>query len=118
MSNIKASTIVSHFIIDVSDEQAVIKSLNRILEVDNDLTENDDYFQDDTLELGYESEADRIVKEYIKEHGIPKTTEQYEETFSKISDRITRQEFFGEHSLNFLKVGDTILSVSFMIGGQ
>ena len=54
MSNCVASTNVSHFIINLNDEMKVLESLNEILEQDNDLTENKDYFQDDTLELGYE----------------------------------------------------------------
>jgi hypothetical protein len=118
MSNCKASTSVSHFIIDVSNEQAVLDTLMEIMEQDNDLTENEDYFQEDTLELGYESEADRIVKEFIKENGVPKTTTEYEKAFNQISDNISNQEYFGQCSVDFLKTGDTTLSVSFMIGGQ
>ncbi len=118
MSNCNSSTSVTHFIIDVSNEQAVIDSLNGILEVDNDLTVNEDYFQDDTLELGYESEADRIVKEFINENGVPKTTEQYEKAFSEISDSITEQDYFGGSSLSFLKIDETTLSVCFMVGGE
>jgi radical SAM superfamily enzyme YgiQ (UPF0313 family) len=118
MSNCKSHTSVSHFIIDVSNEQAVLDTLMEIMEQDNDLTENEDYFQDDTLELGYESEADRILKEYIKENGVPKTTTEYEKAFNKISDSITEQDYFGGSSLDFLKVNETTLSVSFMIGGQ
>jgi len=118
MSNCKASTSVSHFIIDVTNEKEVLESLMEIMEQDNDLTENEDYFQEDTLELGYESEADRIVKEYIKENGVPKTTDEYKKAFIKISDSISDQEYFGECSIDFLKVDETKLSVCFMIGGQ
>jgi hypothetical protein len=118
MSNCKASTSVSHFIIDVTNEKEVLESLMEIMEQDNDLTENEEYFQEDTLELGYESEADRIVKEYIKENGVPKTTDEYEKAFIKISDNISEQDFFGECSIDFLKVDETKLSVCFMIGGQ
>lgn len=118
MSNCKASTSVSHFIIDVSNEQAVLDTLMEIMEQDNDLTENEDYFQEDTLTLGFESEADRIVKEYIKENGVPKTTTEYEKAFNKISESISNQEYFGQCSVDFLKIDDTNISVTFMIGGQ
>ena len=118
MSNSKASTSVSHFIIDISNEQAVLDTLMEIMEQDNDLTENEDYFQEDTLELGYESEADRIVKEYIKENGVPKTTDEYEKAFNQISDSISNQDFFGECSVDFLKVDDTKLSVVWVTGGE
>ena len=118
MSNSKASTSVSHFIIDVSNKEAVLDSLMDILSVDNDLTENEDYFRDDTMELGFESEADRIIKEYIKKNGVPNTIEAYEKAFNKISDSITNQEYFGECQLDFLKIDETNVSVMFMYGGQ
>ena len=106
------------FIIDVTNEKEVLESLNVILSVDNDLTENEDYFQDDTLELGYESEADRIVKEFIKENGVPNTVETYKIAFESISESITEQDYFGESEVSFVDVDENRLSVVFMIGGQ
>jgi len=117
MSNCKAEINVSNFIIDVSNEQEVMDALMEIMECDNDLTENEDYFQQDTLSLGYESEADRIVKEYIKENGVPKTTTEFENAFNEISKNVSSQEYFGECSTNFLKISENNLSVMFMTGG-
>jgi len=117
MSNCKAESSVNHFIIDVTNEKEVLESLNQILSVDNDLTENEDYFQEDTLELGFESEADRIVKEYIKENGVPNTIETYKIAFETISESITNQEYFGESVLSFVEVDENRLSVAFSIGG-
>ena len=118
MSNSKSNTSVSHFIIDITNEQRVIEALEGILENDNDLTDNEDYFQEDTLELGYTSESDRIVKEFIKENGVPKTTTEFEKAFNEISESITDQDYFGHCEVDFLKVNETTLSVSFMIGGE
>ena len=118
MSNSKANTNTDHFIIDITNSKRVIETLEGILEVDNDLTENQDYFRNDTLKLGYESEADRIIKEFITEYGVPKTRTEYEKAFNIISDSISGQEYFGECSVDIIEVNDTILSVSFMTGGQ
>ena len=118
MSNSKALTSVSHFIIDVSNEQDVLDRLMDILFQDNDLTENEDYFREDTLSLGFESEADRIVKEYIKDNGVPKDTLEYEKAFNKISESISSQDYFGECSAEFVKIDDTKLSVVWVTGGQ
>lgn len=118
MGNSKAGTSISHFIIDVSNEQAVLDSLMNIMFQDNDLTENEDYYREDTLSLGFESESDRILKEYIKESGIPKTTTEYEKAFNKISESISRQDYFGECSAEFIEIGDNKLSVVWVTGGE
>ncbi len=117
MSNCKAESSVNHFIIDVTNEKEVLESLNQILSVDCDLTENEDYFQEDTLELGFESEADRIVKEFIQDNGVPNTIETYKIAFETISESITNQEYFGETVLSFVEVDENRLSVVFAIGG-
>ena len=41
-------------------------SLISILEQDNDFSENEDYFRIDTLELGFENEAERVSKEIFE----------------------------------------------------
>lgn len=117
MSNCRADFSLSHFIIDVTNKKEVVESLMEILSVDCDLTENEDYFSDDTLELGFESEADRIVKEYIKENGVPNTIKTYEKAFKTISESISKQEFFGTCDLSFVEIDVNRLSVAFSIGG-
>ena len=39
------------------------KSLIEIFLVDTDFKENEEYFRDDTIELGYENEAERVSEE-------------------------------------------------------
>jgi len=39
------------------------RSLIAILEHDNDFVENEEYYRPDTLELGFENEAERVSKE-------------------------------------------------------
>ncbi|HEY6143780.1 MAG TPA: hypothetical protein VIV55_10250 [Flavobacterium sp.] len=38
-------------------------TLQPIFEIDSDFSENEEYFRDDTLELGFENEAERCSKE-------------------------------------------------------
>lgn len=118
MSNCKANLETQHFVIDVTNKEAVIESLINSMNFDLDLTENEDEFQEDTLELGYESEADRIVKEYIAENGVPSTIEEYKEAYTEISSNISEQEFFGESALSFIQIDETKLSVMFVCGGE
>ncbi len=118
MSNCKSSLGAQHFIIDVTDKEAVIESLLNSMQCDSDLTENEDYFQEDTLELGYESEADRIVQEYTKENGVPSTIEEYKKAYTEISKSISDQDFYGSCELDFIEIGETNLSVMFVYGGH
>jgi hypothetical protein len=118
MANCKASLGTQHFIIDVTDKDAVIESLMNSMQNDCDLMENEDQFQEDTLELGYESEADRIVKEYIAENGFPSTIEEYQKAYTDISENISEQEYYGDCTLDFIQIDETRLSVMFVYGGN
>lgn len=118
MANCKASLGTQHFIIDVTDKDAVIESLMNSMQNDADLTENEDYFQEDTLELGYKSEADRIVQEYTKENGVPSTIEEYQKAYTDIANNMMKQEYYGECDLDFIQIDETKLSVMFVYGGH
>lgn len=118
MANCRASLDTLHLIIDVTNEAEVLKGLMNILEQDCDLSENEEYFQEDTLELGYDSEADRIIKEYTKDNGVPHTIEDSQKAFSDISEHISNQDFFGKCDIKFTKIDDTRLSVVFVTGGH
>ena len=118
MGNCRASLSTSHFVIDIKDRKKVRESLYDIMAQDNDLTENEDYFQDDTLELGYESEADRIVKEYIKENGFPRSIKAYVKAFEHVFTFMSRQEYFGDCETDFINLGDGKLSICQVMGGD
>jgi len=118
MGNCRASLSTNHIVIDIKDKEKVVDSLYEIMEQDNDLTENEDYFQDDTLELGYESEADRIVKEYIKENGLPRSVKAYIKAYEEIFTFISRQEYFGECQVTFVKLGEGKISIAQVTGGD
>jgi len=44
-----------------------IKGLREIFNLDADFTENEEYYRDDTLKLGFNNEADRIIDELSKD---------------------------------------------------
>jgi hypothetical protein len=88
MANCRASLSLSHFKVDLKDKKNIRESLYSLLSQDNDLTENEDYFRDDTLELGYESEADRIIQETIQEMGFPDNPEKFTEVADPVSDSL------------------------------
>ena len=117
MSNSKAGLNLNHQWINVTNENDVLESLKSLLEVDADLTENEEEFREDTLELGYENEADRIVKEELKGKTI-NTIESFKQIAKRISKHITDQEFFGECELSFVATNKNTLIIAFATGGN
>lgn len=114
MGNCKSGLGSIHVLVDVTNEKEVYESLFNILSCDNDLTENEDYFRDDTLKLGYENEADRIVKEKLKRY----TPGRYEDVATKVSDSIASQEYYGQCDIDFIRLNDKQVVMSFVYGGE
>jgi hypothetical protein len=52
------------------DKRNVKDAVSQILSIDNDFTENEEYFREDTLDLGFQNEAERVAEEISKEHSI------------------------------------------------
>lgn len=117
MANCKASLNLNHFWVNIKDKNSVYNGLYSLLEVDNDLTENEDYFQDDTLELGYENEADRIVREALKGRKIHSIS-TFKKIARKVAESITNQEYYGECKLSFVSTNTEIVIVAFATGGD
>ena len=109
---------MGHVIVDLTQKQEVRGTLYDLISMDCDLTENEDYFQEDTLELGYESEADRIVTETIKEMGFPKSAKKFEKVANKVFEAISRQEYFGVCELSIINIGDKKVSLAYSYGGD
>jgi len=118
MANAKADTVIMHVIVDVRKKIDVIESMMGVLEHDSDLSDNEEYFREDTLALGYTSEADRIVKEYIKKKGVPNTIESFKEAFKSMATKIDNQEFFGHCDINFIDIDESRVSAVFLVGGR
>jgi len=117
MANCKAELNLNTFWINVTDESDVYESLKDLIGIDNDLSENKDMFRSDTIELGYDSEADRIVKEYLAENKV-NSIETYKKAAKEISNEISSQEFFGACEIKFVAINNTTLTVAFATGGN
>jgi len=117
MSNCKAGLNLNTFWVNIRKESDVVNSLKSLLEVDCDLTENESYFRDDTIKLGYENEAERIVAEYISNKGLPKTLQEYKDAVTKVSESISSQEYFGMCEISFVTLKQNIVVVAFATGG-
>jgi len=118
MANCKSELGVIHSIVDLNNKEDIKDALFSLLEMDGDITENEDYFQTDTLELGFDSEADRIVKEYIRENGLPGTFKGFKDACNKVSGSITEQEYYGECELTLIEINGNKVSLVFAYGGS
>ena len=117
MSNCKAGLNLHHQWVNVKSENDVYESLKSLLDVDADLTENEEEFRKDTLELGYENEADRIVKELLDGKTI-NTIESFKQIAKKVAEHITDQEYYGKCELSFVATTQDCLIIAFATGGN
>lgn len=67
MGNLRNEIGLIVFNVDKNNEAIDEKTLIPAFNEDCDFTENEDYFREDTLELGFENEAERVSKEIFDE---------------------------------------------------
>jgi hypothetical protein len=118
MSNCKSDGGLNHHWVDASRKDDIYNSLYSLLECDNDLTENEDFFRDDTLSLGYESEAERIVKEALEKHGYPRDINNIRNLYKDVANHIIKQGYFGNCELSVIAINLKIVSIAFTYGGN
>lgn len=117
MGNCTANLNTGQFIIDFKNREEILGDFYDLLSVDNDLTENEDYFRDDTIELGYETEAERIIAERTK--GRPITNvKQFRNVMDDVWEAITGQDYFGVCEYDILDLEDGRYVVSWASGGR
>ncbi len=99
------------FEIEIENEE-VSKVDLMILFFDSDFTENTEYFREDTLELGYESEAERLATEFL-EKDMP--------AFDKMEACIEAQcesssSYYQDYTISATRIEDTyVIAVAMMI---
>ena len=118
MANCKSELVLNHFWVNIKNEQDIIEGLKSLIEQDCDLSENEDYFRDDTLELGYDNEVDRIVKEAIEELGLPTDITSLRAIVDKVTDAISSQEYFGVCEVSVIAVTEELFCIAFATGGN
>jgi len=73
-------------------------SLISILEQDNDFSENEDYYRPDTLELGFENEAERVSKEIFEKNILDVKDDELVGLHQMVSDLFKVEGFIGTSS--------------------
>jgi len=117
MANCTSSFGYGHVIVDLNYKDEVKTLLESLVSVDNDLTENEEMFRDDTLELGYESEADRVINEALAD-GYPSNMKEFYTIAESVYDKISEQEYFGECTLDMLEINKHKVVVAWVYGGK
>ena len=93
----------------LGNQSAIIKLENpeegliELISFDLDFTENEEYFREDTLELGYKNEADRLVKEYLAKNQI-KNKEDIEECCSYLLGEVFNSNYYGDYTLDVVEL--------------
>ncbi len=118
MANCKAELGMALTIVDLAKKEDVHSTLMGLLSSDNDLTENESEFQYDTLELGYDSEADRIVHEALHKLGYPNTINEFRELVSYVFKYISNQEYYGACEFDIKEVSSTKVALAYAYGGH
>jgi hypothetical protein len=60
------------------DPDKVKSGLYDLISFDLDFTENEEYFRQDTISLGYKDEAERLIDEYLKENKLENKQDLFE----------------------------------------
>lgn len=116
MSNEKSDLGLGLIRLNLNDKEKIKETLINVISADLDLSENEEYFQDDTLELGYESEAERIVDEAMKDAEL-NTLNDLEVLFVNVFDTIGEQDFFGACDYEVEIISDDEVIIAYAYGG-
>lgn len=73
-------------------------SLIDILAQDNDFSENEDYFREDTLELGFKDEAERVSKEIFEKNRLDIKEDELVGLHQMVVDLFEVDGFIGQSS--------------------
>ena len=102
MSNLSGSLNTFTVEIDLKNSK---EGLVKLFDADADFTENEEYFRKDTLKLGYENEAERVVAEYLKKQ---KVTNQKElcKAIKFFTKKIFSSSCYGGHTETVIEIGE------------
>ena len=117
MGNCTANLSMGMFKVDLNKREEIIGNFYDMLSIDGDLVENEDYFRDDTLELGYDSEAERIVTERTKRKRM-NTKEQFIKVMMDVWGAITGQDYYGQCEFDIMDLDDGTFIIAYSTGGR
>jgi hypothetical protein len=80
------------------DSDKIEQGLYELINFDLDFTENEEYFREDTLLLGYSNEAERLAKEYATERKITNKKE-LSDCCEELLGMVLDSSYYGEWTL-------------------
>jgi uncharacterized protein with von Willebrand factor type A (vWA) domain len=101
-----------HWIFDTSED---LEEQLLGFPMDEDWKTNEEYFQDDTLDLGYESEAQRLASEWLQEHQV-RTEKDLEAWIKHLEERVyNHDQFYIEQEFSIIEVGPGKFAVAYYV---
>lgn len=84
----------------VSLEPTRLRSdLENLISFDLDFTENEEYFREDTIALGYDNEAKRLVDEYLRNNKVT-NSKQLDKCCSELLGVVFNSSYYGDWEFN------------------
>lgn len=112
MSNYNKKLNQIHFILDTSSKEKIKTGFYNIFSQDCDFTENEEYFREDTLSLGYKDEADRLLSEYLFGKTF-NTLKSVETMVDKLCSEVFANDcFYGAYESDVIRIDNNLYSVS------
>lgn len=93
MSNLSNTPLI--FISRIDKHGVHERSLVPILEQDNDFSQNEEYYRPDTLELGFENEAERVSKEIYEANKLDLKDDELVGLHQMVNDLFRVKGFVG-----------------------
>lgn len=104
-------------LINAIGKQSAVIDLNHpeeglydLISFDLDFTENEEYFREDTISLGYDNEAERLVKEYLKENELKNQKDVFE-CCSNLLEKVFNSSYYGDNTLDVIQITKTKFKV-------
>ena len=101
----------SHFFeVEIENEEVTKEQLMDMF-FDLDFTENEDYFREDTLELGYENEAERLATEFLE-----KDMPAFDMMEGCIEAQCESSNYYHDYQISATRIENTyVIAVSLLI---
>lgn len=117
MSNYSNKMGLIHFTLSTKYDSDIKDALYNIFSHDLDFTENVEYFRKNTLKLGYNDEADRLVTEYLKKNNRIDTLSKVTRAVDKLSKYIfDNSNYYSEHHISVEEVDTDLYSIAIAYG--
>ena len=102
----------TQYVFDLNkDIQAQLLKFN----FDADWTENEDYFKDDTLELGYNNDAERLVLEFLETNKVTTIQELYKWVEHFKEHVYSTDDYYKEYQFSLYDAGNGKIVIAYYV---